>query len=181
MQDNKGEVLLNSSYEKATPFSYGAGQVMPNRAMDPGLVYDLTLSDHLNFLCSQGYNGTQVALFSDNGSYSCPKSYNIMNFNYPSITVPSLRQSAGAFTVTRRVKNVGPPGIYKALVHQPTGISLLVKPNTLEFSKIGEEKTFQVILKATKPATGKYVYGKLTWTDGKHYVRSPIVVKAKTK
>lgn len=178
LKDNKGEAMLNASYEKATPFSYGSGHVMPNRAMDPGLVYDSTLDDYLNFLCSQGYNETQLSLFSDKKSHACPKSYNVLNFNYPSITVPDLHQSAGPVTVTRRVKNVGPPGIYKAQIHRPRGISVLVKPDKLEFSQTGEEKTFQVILEATKPASGEYVYGRLTWNDGTHFVRSPIVVKA---
>ncbi|PIA58362.1 hypothetical protein AQUCO_00500349v1 [Aquilegia coerulea] len=173
-RDNDIQPMLNASYQKATPFSYGAGHVWPNRAMDPGLVYDLTSNDYLNFLCSLGYNGTQILLFSE-GPYKCPKSYSLLNFNYPSITVPSL---VGSVTVTRTVRNVGSPGTYKALIHRPKGISMLVKPNILTFSTVGEEKTFGVTLKVKKAASTDYVFGTLTWTDGKHQVKSPIVVKA---
>lgn len=43
--DNTGRPMLNSSLEKATPFDYGAGHIRPNRAVDPGLVYDLNITD----------------------------------------------------------------------------------------------------------------------------------------
>jgi hypothetical protein len=32
--------------------------------MDPGLVYDLSVSDYLSFICALGYNETQVSMFS---------------------------------------------------------------------------------------------------------------------
>ena len=67
--DNEVEPLLNATDGKATPFSYGAGHVQPNRAMDPGLVYDTTIDDYLNFLCALGYNATQISVFTE-GPYS---------------------------------------------------------------------------------------------------------------
>ncbi|KAH7533547.1 hypothetical protein FEM48_Zijuj04G0142700 [Ziziphus jujuba var. spinosa] len=51
-------------------------------------------------------------------------------------------------------------------------------PNSLTFKKVGEEKSFKVTLKVkNSKAAKKYVFGKLIWSDGKHNVRSPIVVK----
>ncbi|XP_021812574.1 subtilisin-like protease SBT5.3 [Prunus avium] len=105
-QDNSREPVLNASFYRATPFSYGAGHVNPNCAMDPGLVYDLSLNDYLNFLCSNGYNETQIEMFSEE-TYKCPKpAISLTNLNYPSITVPKLN---GSLVVTRTVKNVGTP------------------------------------------------------------------------
>jgi hypothetical protein len=174
-QDNSRESLLNASYSKATPFSYGAGHVHPNGAMDPGLVYDLTVDDYLNFICALGYNETQVSMFSDS-PYSCPNPISLTNFNYPSITVPLL---ADSITVTRTLKNVGSPGTYTARVHEPSGISVLVKPKSLKFNKVGEEKSFNVTLKVKEANASKdYVFGKLIWSDERHHVGSPIVVKA---
>ncbi|KAL5581660.1 hypothetical protein UlMin_014102 [Ulmus minor] len=174
-RDNKLEPMLNASNFKATPFSYGAGHVNPNGAMDPGLVYDLTVEDYLNFLCALGYNETQISEFSEQ-TYVCSKHISLTDLNYPSITVPKL---VGSITVTRKLKNVGTPGTYVALVQKPAGVSVSVEPTSLKFNRVGEEKSFTVTLKEKNPkAAKKYVFGRLIWSDGKHFVRSPIVVKA---
>ncbi|PKA58624.1 Subtilisin-like protease [Apostasia shenzhenica] len=175
VQDNKGESIKNTSLAKATPFNYGSGHVWPNRAMDPGLIYDTNITDYLNFLCAIGYNSSQIAVFE---FYSCPSNPPAPeDLNYPSITVPNL--GSGSITVTRRVKNVGAPSTYMARVRSPKGVSVLVDPERITFEKIDEEKVFQIVLrqKVRKPIKD-YAFGSLTWYDGKHLVRSPIVVKS---
>jgi len=173
--DNESEPILNATESQATPFSYGAGHVQPNKAMDPGLVYDITMNDYFNFLCAIGYNETQISMFSK-APYKCQKNFSILNLNYPSITVPNL---SGSVTVKRTFKNIGAPGTYTVRVQSPSGITVSVKPNILEFKHVGEEKKFDVKLKVKKGnVTKNYVFGKLIWSDGKHYVKSPLVVKA---
>ncbi|XP_076927058.1 subtilisin-like protease SBT5.3 [Bidens hawaiensis] len=174
-RDNEAKPMTNASHVKATPFSYGAGHVQPNRAMDPGLVYDLTTTDYLDLLCALGYTKSQIEKFSET-PYACPsKNISLINFNYPSITVDNLN---GSVTVTRTVKNVGSPATYTSRVFQPAGVSVRVQPKSLKFKKIGEEKMFKVSFKSKKgSAVGDYVFGQLKWSDGKHNVRSPIVVK----
>ena len=168
-------MLDAASMKSTTPFAYGSGHVQPNRAMDPGLVYDLTYEDYLNFLCTRGYNESVFKLFSRE-PHKCPNSFNLANFNYPSITVPNL--GSGPVIVTRRVKNVGSPGTYKASLRAPAGVSVYVKPKIMQFTQTGEEKKFEIILKPKVVGKPKdYVFGQLKWSDGKHYVRSPIVVK----
>ncbi|XP_030467503.2 subtilisin-like protease SBT5.4 [Syzygium oleosum] len=173
-RDNTNKAMLDgSNFLEATPFDHGSGHMRPNRAMDPGLVYDLSTDDYFNFLCALGYNQTLMQSFSKD-PYECPKSISLLDFNYPSITVPYLRGSA---TVTRRVKNVGSPGTYVARVIEPPGILVSVEPRTLTFDQVGEEKSFKVTLKAKYARHAmEYVFGGLRWSDGRHYVRSPIVV-----
>lgn len=167
--------ISDSNFHRATPFSYGSGHVRPNRAMDPGLVYGLSPNDYLNFLCALGYNSSQIATFSH--PYKCPDTpIKIENLNYPSIAVPNL---SGKVEITRRVKNVGTIGTYTVHVEAPRGVSVSVKPTKLEFSGLGTVKEFKVVLEAQKGIpTGEYVFGSLVWSDGKHFVRSPIAVKA---
>ncbi|KAJ7960218.1 Subtilisin-like protease [Quillaja saponaria] len=173
--DNREEPLLNASYFRITPFSYGAGHVQPNSAMDPGLVYDLTFNDYLDFFCSLGYNETQISLFIES-PYKCTKKISLTNLNYPSIRVPKL---SGSITVKRILKNVGSLATYRAQVQKPTGTSVFVEPKILKFSKVDEEKSFNVTLQVKQANTAKnYVFGSLIWSDGKHNVKSPIVVKA---
>ncbi|GLT46716.1 hypothetical protein SLA2020_204560 [Shorea laevis] len=170
--DNTGFPILDyNESEKSSPFNHGAGHISPNKAQNPGLVYDLTTNDYLDFLCAIGYNETIVQSFSET-PYKCPKSASLLNFNYPSIVVPHLN---GTTTVTRKLKNVGAPGIYVALVREPLGISATVEPKFLRFVKMGEEKSFKMTLTGVAE---KHVFGDLTWTNRRQFVRSPIVVTA---
>jgi len=170
--------MKDAAYVEAHPFNFGAGHVRPTRAMDPGLVYDMTTTDYLDFLCALGYNKTLIRAMYD-GSYKCPDSSSpkssILNLNYPSITVPRL---SGSVTVTRTLKNVGSPGTYAVTVRQPRGVSVTVEPKMIKFDKVGEESSFNVTLEVKCGMSQNYVYGHLMWSDGKHHVRSPIVVAA---
>ncbi|TVU32952.1 hypothetical protein EJB05_24717 [Eragrostis curvula] len=177
--DNKHEPILNSSFAPASPFGFGAGHVNPVRAMSPGLVYDLGEADYLDFLCTLRYNATVMAMF--NGApYTCPGEAPraVADLNYPSITVVNVT-AAGA-TARRRVKNVGLPGTtYKAFVTEPAGVSVTVTPSVLHFGAKGDEKGFEVTFQVKNPALAKdYSFGSLVWTNGKQFVRSPLVVKA---
>lgn len=156
---------------EADAFARGSGDIRPNRAADPGLVYDMGPTDYYDFLCGIGYNHSLIGQIAQS-DYECPKNFDVLNLNYPSISVPSLN---GSVKVTRRLKNVGKPGRYVAHVKQPVFFRVSVEPRILKFEKIGEEKSFTVAIKSKGSATG-FRFGGLTWTDGVHYVRSPIVV-----
>lgn len=176
IRDNTGSAMKDFDSKRATPFSYGSGHIRPNRAMDPGLVYDLTVKDYLNFLCALGYNATSMGVFYKE-PYKCPsKPVKLEDLNYPSIAVPQLN---GTTTVTRTVKNVGLPGTYRVRVVPPIDISVSVKPGVLKFSKVDEEKKYEVKFKSEKGSVGPgYAFGVIIWSDGKHYVRTPMAVNA---
>ncbi|XXG72438.1 hypothetical protein AAC387_Pa07g1533 [Persea americana] len=175
-RDNKDEPMLNSSLTEATPFNYGAGHVRPNRAMDPGLVYDLTADDYMNFLCSLDYTPDQLSLFS-NQSYSCPTNLSLFDFNYPSFSVPSL---TAPITFNRRVKNVGSPGTYTVKYRAPPCVSMTVQPANLTFKATGEEQTYSVALSPDDCLYDTPATGRLKWSDGVHNVRSLIAVNVDT-
>eukprot|EP00258_Populus_trichocarpa_P035694 XP_024451713.1 subtilisin-like protease SBT5.4 [Populus trichocarpa] len=171
---NNKKRMLDYDGQLATPFMYGAGHVQPNLAADPGLVYDTNVNDYLSFLCAHGYNKTLLNAFSD-GPYTCPENFSFADFNYPSITVPDLK---GPVTVTRRVKNVGAPGTYTVSIKAPAKVSVVVEPSSLEFKQAGEEQLFKLTLKPIMDGMPKdYEFGHLTWSDGLHRVKSPLVVK----
>ncbi|CAL4970776.1 unnamed protein product [Urochloa decumbens] len=133
-------------------------------------------ADHERVLV--GYNATVMATF--NGApYTCPGEAprRVADLNYPSITVVNVT-AAGA-TARRRVKNVGRPGPYWAFVIEPAGVAVSVTPNVLDFHAKGEEKGFEVSFQVKNAALAKdYSFGALVWTNGKQFVRSPLVVKA---
>uniref|UniRef100_A0A7N0VKZ9 Uncharacterized protein n=1 Tax=Kalanchoe fedtschenkoi TaxID=63787 RepID=A0A7N0VKZ9_KALFE len=175
-RDNNKKPISGSVPLPPTPLNYGAGHVNPNKAADPGLVYDLAEDDYLNFLCAKGYSDEDLKAVALK-PYKCPKSASILNLNYPSIAVPRLNGSA--ITITREVKNVGTPGTYTVKVEAPAGVSIKVKPVSLKFGKVGEVKKFSVTLKAVGKSPSVFaVFGSFVWSDGKHQVRSPIAVGA---
>lgn len=175
--DNTGKPMKDESTgREATPFAYGAGHIQPNRAIDPGLVYDMSIENYLNFICSFGYNSTQMLKLIGK-PYACPKVKMVVeNMNNPSFAIPSLNET---ITVTRTLKNVGSPGVYRVKIKAPKGILVSVEPQVLQFKEVGEEKEFKVCFKSTVGRVGKgYSFGTLVWSDGKHFVRSPMAVNA---
>ncbi|KAJ1443652.1 Peptidase S8/S53 domain [Sesbania bispinosa] len=170
---------IRDAFDKtlATPFAYGSGHVQPNSAIDPGLVYDISVMDYLNFLCASGYDQQLISALNFNKTFICLGSHSVTDLNYPSITLPNL--GLNSVSITRTVTNVGPPSTYFANVQLP-GYNIVVVPSSLNFKKIGEKKTFQVIIQARSVTKrGNYHFGELLWTNGKHKVRSPITVRRK--
>ncbi|XVE73959.1 hypothetical protein DITRI_Ditri11bG0160200 [Diplodiscus trichospermus] len=164
-------IAFNSS---ATPFAFGSGHVDPERASDPGLIYDITPEDYVYYLCSLKYNDSQIALFADN--FTCPKHSTMQpgDLNYPSFAVNFKSSDQNiTFTYKRTVTNVGAPqGSYKVLVEEPKGVSVIVKPNILPFKKLGEKLSYKasfIGLKRTKPVASSS-FGSLVWVSGKYKV-----------
>ncbi|CAL1352057.1 unnamed protein product [Linum trigynum] len=173
--NNKGKPINTEAGAKAIPFNYGAGHVAPNPAASPGLVYEMNTTDYVNFLCYIGYTKQQIAVFYPE-PYQCPPktSTSLSNLNYPSISVPNL---SGKVNVTRTVKNVGTPGVYRVRVGAPAGITVGVSPRVLRFSRVNQSKKYTVSLEAMNNVGTGYLFGNITWSDGKHVVRSPLVVR----
>lgn len=163
-------------HKQADIFDYGGGHVDPNRALDPGLVFDAKTSDYICFLCSVGYSGSAISSVVGN-STKCHRHSNCLeNLNQPSIVVPNLKQH---LTVTREVTNVGPAGsIYFASVEAPPGTHVKVKPPVLVFESTMEKQKFRVSFHSLIRVQGRYSFGRLVWDDGVHRVRMPLAVRS---
>ncbi|KAG8381587.1 hypothetical protein BUALT_Bualt06G0137000 [Buddleja alternifolia] len=166
----RGEIL-----KLADPFDYGGGVVNPNKAKNPGLIYDIETQNYINYLCAMGYNQTSINQLTGKRN-SCPKSNNsVLDLNLPSITVPNLK---GTVTVTRTVTNVGDPNSkYEVVVSPPLGIVVKVNPMRLVFNPTVKKLSFSVTITTLHKITTEYYFGSLTWTDKVHQVKIPITVK----
>jgi len=148
-------------------FRQGAGHVQPNKAADPGLVFNSGWSDWLGFLC-----GTQLPTSFCTGA-GIPV-LDPSDFNSPSIAIAEL---AGSQTVNRTVINVGStPATYTASVAGLDGITVVVDPATITLNP-GQSATFHVTFTTAGASLNAYVGGYLTWADGTHIVRSPVVIR----
>ncbi|XP_059307021.1 subtilisin-like protease SBT4.15 [Lycium ferocissimum] len=160
----------------------GSGQINPTGALNPGLIYDIDINSYISFLCKEGYNTSNIAQLSGNGTYNCkkfPLAKGTDGLNYPSMHLQLPKHSTN-FSVTffRTVTNVGPgKAVYKSTVESPRGVSIVVKPSTLSFNGQNEKQSFQVSLsgKFVDPKA-YYISGSLVWSDSTHVVKSPILV-----
>ncbi|MDC6170546.1 S8 family serine peptidase [Paucibacter sp. XJ19-41] len=149
------------------PWAQGAGHVMPNKATDPGLVYDNSPIDWIRYQCK--VNRAAVSPASDCTTYGIlDETYNV---NLPSITVGGVVNTA---VVTRRVKNVGgSTATYTANLVAPAGFTAVVNPTSLTLAS-GATGTYTVTLTAAGAQENVWGYGSLTWSDGTHTVKSPV-------
>ncbi|QJD98765.1 S8 family serine peptidase [Massilia forsythiae] len=161
--DTYADTIASGDTRGILPFGQGAGQINPNGAADPGLVYDIAPADYKKYMCG-------LAASTDCAAGSL-QSYNL---NLPSISVGSI---LGAVTVTRSVTNVGASAAtYNASISVP-GFTAVVSPASLTVAP-NQTKSFTVTLTRTSAATNVWQFGKLTWSDGTHVVRSPITARA---
>ena len=147
--NNLGKPVTSSTGAVATGHDMGAGEISPLRALSPGLVFDTTTKDYLNFLCYYGYKAKLVRMVSGDAGFACPHgapSQDLIatGLNYPSISVPRLA-SGKPVAVSRTAMNVGPSNAtYQASVEAPLGLSVKVSPELLVFSKRWASAAYQV-------------------------------------
>ncbi|KAK6115939.1 hypothetical protein DH2020_008208 [Rehmannia glutinosa] len=82
--DNTGNQIRDPvfKYEVATPLAMGVGHVDPNRALHPGLVYDVSPQDYVNLVCSMNLTRAQIRTIIRSVHYNCSSPSS--DLNYPS-------------------------------------------------------------------------------------------------
>ncbi|KAJ7517656.1 hypothetical protein O6H91_21G033600 [Diphasiastrum complanatum] len=162
------------------PLNYGSGEISPLKATDPGLVYDIDATDYTLFLCSISYTSEQIQLVSGVNNFSCPQENppSVHDLNYPSIAIANVNGSLNT-TISRTFTNVGSsPSTYTVQIQAPDNVNVAVFPSSLQFDNVNDRKSFSANFQASSLASGEYVSGSLTWTDGVHVVRTPIIIWA---
>ncbi|KAL6853831.1 hypothetical protein ACP4OV_019860 [Aristida adscensionis] len=99
----------------ADPFDYGGGHINPNRAAEPGLIYDIDPADYNKFFACT------FKKFVECNATTLPG----YHLNLPSISIPDLRHPVN---VTRTVTNVGDvDAVYHAAIQSPAGVKMGVE------------------------------------------------------
>ncbi|XP_073136466.1 subtilisin-like protease SBT3 [Henckelia pumila] len=168
-----------ANYEVATPLAMGAGHVDPNRALDPGLIYDATPQDFANLVCAMNFTREQTQTVIRSG-YNC--SNPSMDLNYPSFIalynfderdIPLTRK------FQRTVTNVGNgAATYRVKLETPAGSTVKISPKVLVFQKKYEKRSYSLTIRYRSSEDFREKAGSVTWVDdaGKYTVRSPLVV-----
>lgn len=198
--DNGGNKIADlATGEASSPFVHGAGHVDPNRAMDPGLVYDIQPADYVSFLCSIGYDAKRIAVFTlgssaadycggggGGGIIDRPG-----DLNYPAFSVVfdegETTEKGLAVKYRRVLKNVAAAAdaVYEVSVNSPPSVEVKVSPTKLVFSADNKTAAYEITFTSARRNEGlglglgvvaSQAFGSLEWTDGSHRVRSPIAV-----
>ncbi|CAN1277936.1 Subtilisin-like protease 3 [Linum perenne] len=158
-------------------FDMGAGHVNPPRALDPGLIYDIQPDDYIAYICSLGYNDTQIRMIVQR-SVNCSdeSSKPGAQLNYPTF---SISLSSSPRTYTRTVTNVGMPNsTYTSKVFPPEGVDVEVEPAEITFNELKENATYSITFCRVGNVTGNVGQGSLVWSsvDDRYEVVSAIAV-----
>jgi hypothetical protein len=155
------------------PWAQGTGNAVPNKATDPGLVYDAGAIDWTRFQCK--VNKAAVTPASDCTTYgTLDETYNL---NMASITAGAVSLPV---SITRKVTNVGASeATYNASFAAPAGFTMTVTPSTLTLAP-GASASFVTKLTVSGATLGVWNYGSLTWSDGSHTAKIPVTARAGT-
>ncbi|KAK8547885.1 hypothetical protein V6N13_123310 [Hibiscus sabdariffa] len=145
--------------------------------MDPGLIYDIEFQQYVDFLCSLGYNETQMKAILRQNRWDCSRGRN--ELNYPSfMSILSKDERSGKVKkFSRVVTNVGDEeSNYEAMATSSNEMTITVEPATLKFSEKYQKQNFVVSVEISEEAP-PVVFGFIKWSDQhSHEVSSPIVV-----
>ncbi|KAM6560185.1 hypothetical protein CsatA_029424 [Cannabis sativa] len=159
----------------------GAGHINPNKALDPGLIYEVGSQDYVNLLCALNYTEKQIKIITMSTSLNC--STPSIDLNYPSFIAffnPNDSESTmkKVREFRRTVTNVGEgKSTYVASVTPMKGLNVCVNPDKLVFQEKNEKQSFKLIIEGPIILKETVVFGYLSWkdSDNKHVVRSSIV------
>uniref|UniRef100_A0A803LDL2 Uncharacterized protein n=2 Tax=Chenopodium quinoa TaxID=63459 RepID=A0A803LDL2_CHEQI len=184
--DNQGATMRDESTgNESTVMDFGAGHVHPQKAMDPGLVYDLTTYDYIDFLCNSNYTTSNIELIAPKKAncQGAKRAGHVGNLNYPSISYVFVQygQHKMSSHSIRIATNVGDPNsVYRVKIVPPTGTNVTVEPEQLSFRRIGQKLNFLVRVQVEaiplSAGSSNTRSGAIIWSDGKHTVTSPLVV-----
>ena len=181
MTTARQDVVKEDGASPADPFDFGAGHIVPDRAVDPGLVYEAGREDYAAFGCGIGLVGLDDGYCATLDTAGHPPAADELNL--PSIASHDV---VHAHTIHRRVTNVGPPAVYQATVQAPPGIAVAVEPASLALGS-GASADYAVTFTSTGDARRSdyfsadavlpdFRFGSLTWSSARHTVRSPLAV-----
>ncbi|KAG8389147.1 hypothetical protein BUALT_Bualt02G0198900 [Buddleja alternifolia] len=180
--DHLGKPIMDGD-KPAGLFAIGSGHVNPERAINPGLIYDILPDDHITHLCSLGYSRSDIFSITHR-NVSCHELLQKnrgFSINYPSFSV-IFRRGETRKMVRRRLTNVGSPNsIYSLEMQAPEGVDMRVRPRRLVFKHVNQTLSYRVWFIARKQMEMKgtrFAQGHLAWVsrNGSYRVRSPISV-----
>ncbi|XBI95603.1 hypothetical protein VPH35_032030 [Triticum aestivum] len=176
--DRSGTPILDEQHKAADLFAVGAGHVNPEKAVDPGLIFDISPDDYIGYLCGM-YKSEEVSVIARR-AVNCSADMAIPDYqlNYPSVSAlfPPTWSSNPPMSAERTVMNVGEvPALYYPEVDMPADSPVIVTviSDKLLFTEANQVQKFDIDVEA-KNSSSTAVQGAIRWVSVKHTVRIPI-------
>jgi subtilisin family serine protease len=160
--------LMTTARDHATdadPFAQGAGFVQPNKAVDPGLVFDATATDWRRYLVGLGVRFA--------APFDTLTALDGTQLNQASVAIGAL---AGRETVTRTVTNVGGSSETYSVSSAVPGLTVTASPSTFTLAPGDSQPVALEVVRDSAPL-GEWAKGNVTFTGSSHVVRVPLVAK----
>jgi len=154
MTTSRQDISTSGNIADASPFDFGAGHIVPNSAIEPGLAYEISGDEY--------------------DAFAADMENEARHLNLPSVSLSSLAYSQ---SVTRRVTNVDDEaGSYLLEVSPPPGMRVEIDPGSISLAP-GESATFDITITYESGPQDLWRFGSYTWRSTEHAVYSPIAVK----
>ncbi|XBI59302.1 hypothetical protein VPH35_040398 [Triticum aestivum] len=174
--DRSDMPILEEQHKAADLFAVGAGHVNPEKAVDPGLIFDISPDNYISYLCGM-YKSEEVSVIARR-AVNCSADMAIPDYqlNYPSVSVsfPPTWSTGPPMSVGRTVTNVGEvPAVYYPEVDMPADspVTVTVFPDKLLFTEANQVQKFDIDVEA-KNSSATAVQGAIRWVSVKHTVVS---------
>uniref|UniRef100_R7W8T8 Subtilisin-like protease n=1 Tax=Aegilops tauschii TaxID=37682 RepID=R7W8T8_AEGTA len=174
--DRSDMPILEEQHKAADLFAVGAGHVNPEKAVHPGLIFDISPDNYIGYLCGM-YKSEEVSVIARR-AVNCSADMAIPDYqlNYPSVSVsfPPTWSTGPPMSVGRTVTNVGEvPAVYYPEVDMPADspVTVTVFPDKLLFTEANQVQKFDIDVEA-KNSSATAVQGAIRWVSVKHTVVS---------
>ncbi|CAN4095379.1 unnamed protein product [Withania somnifera] len=172
---------LDNTQGPIRDIAMGAGHINPNKALDPGLIYDLTPEDYINLLCGLDFTSKQIKAITRSSSYSCsnpsldlnyPSFIGYFNWNSSKSDPKRIQEFNRTLTNLADVKST-----YTAKLTPMNEYKVSVTPDKLVFNEKYEKQSYKLRIEGPLLVDNYLVHGSLSWveTSGKYVVQSPII------
>ena len=172
MTTARRDLVRSDGETQARPFDFGAGHIVPNDAVDPGLVFDVSDDEYDAFACGTASPAVSEARCEELAAAGFD--FEPASLNQPSIALSSLISRQ---TVSRRVRNPGAESrSFVASVNAPPGIAVTVDPSSISVPA-GGSATYDVTTIYESGPLDAWRFGSLAWNNDDFDVLSTIAVR----
>eukprot|EP00897_Mesotaenium_endlicherianum_P006317 jgi/Mesen1/5713/ME000289S04811 len=157
----------------ATPFAMGSGFLDPAQALDPGLVFESTREEMVQFLLGVDPVGTHANLYVPPGV----EPISPRNLNLPNVALTGLDGNGYTAQITRVVKSVSTvTETYTAQAYAPPGTAVTVTPRTFTIAPGGRVTYVIGIQRSPGGTAGAWSHGWTTFVSANHNVHQTMSV-----